>query len=43
MHIIPKSVFFAQTQTQAWGHGHSEAHAAVQHMFDLLHVYTHVN
>ena len=36
-------VFFAQTQTQTWGHGHSEAHVAVWHMFDLLHVDKHVN
>ena len=32
-----------RSQTQTWGHGHSEACVAVQHMFDILHVYKHVN
>ena len=32
-----------RSQTQTWGHGHSEAHVAVQHTFDVLHVYKHVD
>ena len=33
----------SQTQTQTWGRGRSEAHAAVRHTFDVLHVYKHFN
>ena len=33
----------SQTQTQTWGHGCSEAHVAVWHTFDVLHVYKHFN
>ena len=32
-----------KSQTQTWGRGRSEARAAVQHTFDVLHVYKHVN
>ena len=31
-----------RSQTKTCGHGHSEAHAAVQHMFDVLYVYKHL-
>ena len=34
--MLKSRVFFAQTQTQTWGRGRSEAHTAVWHMFDLV-------
>ena len=44
-HLSPKTrgCFFAQTQTQTWGRGRSEARAVVRHTFDVLHVYKHFN
>ena len=43
IYIIYECVFLLRLRSQTWGHGCSEARVAVQHTFDLLHIYKHVN